>query len=95
MAFRHVVLFRVHSHVTPERVDAAIGRLEALSSLPMVESLVIARSLDGRKGRVIVEEATFTDAAAFAAFRTAPQHTEIAQTMSEISDWWIGDYETA
>lgn len=94
MGFRHVVLFRVHAHVSTERVDAAIGRLESLADLPMVDSLVIARSLDGRKGRVIVEEATFTDAAAFAAFRAAPRHAEVAQALSDISEWWIGDYRT-
>ena len=95
MAFRHVVLFRVHDQVPPERVDTAIGRLESLAELPMVDSLVIARSLDARKGRVIVEEAMFTDAAAFAAFRQAPAHVEVANEMRAIADWWIGDYQIA
>ena len=53
----------------------------------------IERSLDGRKGRMVIEDATFADAQAFAAFRSAPAHGAMAAEMAEISDWWVGDYQ--
>lgn len=94
MAFRHVVLFRLNDGVSSARIDDAIEQLEGLGTLPGVVSMVIARSLDGRKGRIIVEDATFIDAAAFSAFRASPRHTAVGSQMAEISDWWIGDYES-
>ena len=93
MPYRHVVLFRVHDGVANSRVAHAIAQLESLATLPQVMSLFVAPSLDGRKGRVIVEDATFADAAAFTAFRTAPTHIAVGAAMAEISDWWIGDFE--
>lgn len=56
-------------------------------------SLVVAPSLDGRKGRIIVEDATFADVASFNAFRASPLHVAIGAEMAEISDWWVGDYQ--
>lgn len=94
MAFRHIVLFRVFDGVSNERISEAIGRLASLATLPGVESMRVERSLDGRKGRVLIEDATFVDAAAFASFRTAPSHVEVAAEMAEISDWWVGDYQS-
>ena len=93
MGFRHIVLFRVHDDVANGRVATAISRLESLATLPGVESMRIERSLDGRKGRVVIEDVTFEDAAAFAVFRSAPPHVAVAAEMAEISDWWVGDYQ--
>lgn len=93
MGFRHIVLFRVFDDVSNERVSEATGRLASLATLPGVESMRVERSLDGRKGLVLIEDATFVDAAAFASFRIAPAHVEVAAEMAEISDWWVGDYE--
>ena len=53
----------------------------------------VERSLDGRKGRVLVEDGTFEDAAALEAFRASPQHAEVSARMSRISDWLVGDHE--
>ena len=92
MVYRHVVLFRVHDGVGDERVVDAIARLDSLAAEPGVVSWSIARSLDGRKGRIIVEDATFDDAAAFSAFRSSAAHIAVGCEMAEISDWWIGDY---
>ena len=95
MPFRHVVLFRVHDGIPNERVSYAIERLESLAGQPGGTSMRIASSLDGRKGRIIVEDATFTNAAAFAAFHESRPHVAVGQEMAEISDWWIGDFEVA
>jgi hypothetical protein len=90
--FRHIVLFRVHDGVRDERVSEAIHSLRKLAALPGIVTWTVATSLDSRKGRIVVEDATFTDAQAFAEFRAYPEHRAVAETMSEIADWWNGDY---
>lgn len=92
MTYRHVVLFRIHDHVEEHDIDEAVDALRSLADLLCVESWNIARSLDERKGRILIEEATFADEDAFAAFREDSRHRDVAARMSEISDWWIGDY---
>lgn len=91
--FRHIVLFRVHDDVSDERVAAALEELRSLAVLPSVSAWRVELSLDGRKGRVIVEDATFADAEAFERFRRDERHVAAAAAMSEIADWWNGDYE--
>ena len=91
MGYRHVVLFRIHHDVEEHDVEHALGQLKSLADLPGITSWQIARSLDERKGRVVIEEAEFTDADAFAAFRSHPRHQSVAAEMAAISDWWIGD----
>jgi len=93
MAYRHVVLFRIYDHVEEHDVTGAIDRLGTLADLPGIVDWRISRSLDERKGRVIVEEATFDDVDAFTAFRAHPRHQAVAAEMAAISDWWIGDYD--
>lgn len=89
--FRHIVLFRIHDGVPDVRVDETIVRLRMLGTLPGIVRWRIERSRDTRKGRVVVEDAAFTDEAAFEAFLTHPAHLAAGELMSEISDWWIGD----
>ncbi|TDL46281.1 Dabb family protein [Microbacterium oleivorans] len=91
MGYRHIVLFRVHDTVEEHDVAHAVDQLTSLAGLPGITSWQIARSLDDRKGRIIIEEAEFTDADAFAAFRSDPRHQSVAAQMAAISDWWIGD----
>ncbi|MEV5040322.1 Dabb family protein [Microbacterium sp. LMI1x-1-1.1] len=93
MAYRHVVLFRIYDHVEEHDVAGAIDRLGTLADLPGIVDWRISRSLDERKGRIVVEEATFESAETFAAFRAHPRHQTVAAEMAAISDWWIGDYE--
>ncbi|MBN9202793.1 MAG: sulfite reductase, beta subunit [Microbacterium sp. SCN 70-18] len=93
MSYRHIVLFRIHDFVDDERVTEAVERLRSLGVLPGILSWRVELSLDTRKGRVIVEEASFVDGAAFEAFREHPEHVKAARSMAEISDWWIGDYK--
>jgi hypothetical protein len=93
VAFRHVVLFRIHDDVSDERVSKAMERFRSLADLPGVTALAVARSLDERKGRILVEDVTFLDEASFGAFRTSPAHLLVGTEMASISDWWIGDYD--
>ncbi|CAL4860852.1 Dabb family protein [Microbacterium sp. MM2322] len=94
MGYRHVVLFRIHHDVEENDVTGAIDQLRTLADLPGITKWEVARSLDERKGRIIIEEATFTDITAFTAFRTHPRHQRVAAHMATISDWWIGDHLT-
>lgn len=91
--YRHIVLFRIHDGVPQNRVTEATESLRSLAVLPGVQSWRIEQSLDARKGLMLVEDATFTDRSSFEAFRTHPTHAAVAQRMSEIADWWVGDYE--
>ena len=91
--FRHVVLFRIHDHVSDAYVDAVIDTLQSFMVFPGVVSWTTTRSLDERKGRIVIEDALFESRAAFEHFRGDPAHVSAAKTMSEIADWWVGDYE--
>lgn len=90
--FRHIVLFRVHNDASDREVEAALSAFRALGDEIDTASWTVELSLDTRKGRVIVEDATFTDAASFQRFRTHPAHAAIAEEMAQIADWWVGDY---
>ncbi|MEV7692872.1 Dabb family protein [Microbacterium sp. NPDC089189] len=89
---RHIVLFRVHDGVSSSRVTEAIDSLRSLAVLPGIVDWRVELSLDQRKGRIVVEDATFTDDEAFEKFRSHPAHVAVGQLMAEISDWWNGDY---
>ncbi len=94
MAYRHIVLFRVRDEVDDARLHAAVLALKAFAHFPGVESWVITSSLDARKGRIVIEDATFADREAFDAFRRDDGHVRVGRMMSDVSDWWIGDYVT-
>lgn len=93
--FRHIVLFRVRDDVADPDVSAAIAALRTLGDEPGVVAWTVEPSLDTRKGRVIVEDATFADAAAFEAWRGGKSHRRVAARLAGIADWWVGDFETA
>jgi len=91
--YRHVVLFRVHDAVSAQRTDALMQRLRGLRALPGILEWRIERSLDTRKGTVIVEDGTFVDRDAYEAFRVHPEHRAVAEAAAELADWWVGDYD--
>lgn len=90
--FRHIVLFRVHDEASDAAVESAVATLRALGDAVEAHSWNVALSLDARKGRIIIEDATFADAASFHTFFTHPAHRAAAEHMATIADWWIGDY---
>ena len=85
---RHVILFKLR-----EGADADRG-LELLRSFrpPGTTRWVIERSIDERKGVVIVEDATFESQAALDAFRVSPDHAEAVAFMKDNADWVVGDW---
>ena len=90
--FRHIVLFRVRDDVSDSDVLSAIEALRRLDSAPGVMEWTIELSLDTRKGRIIVEDGTFADEEAFAAWRDGEQHRSVAHLMAQLADWWVGDW---
>ena len=85
---RHVILFRLHEGADADRA------LELLRSFqpPGTLKWVIERSVDERKGVVIVEDSTFVDEAALDAFRVSPEHAEAVAFMRDNADWTVGDW---
>ena len=85
---RHVILFRLREGADADRA------LELLRSFrpPGTTKWVIERSIDERKGVVIVEDATFESQEALDAFRTSDDHAEAVAFMRENADWFVGDW---
>jgi quinol monooxygenase YgiN len=92
MTYRHIVLFTLKPEVDATTEAEIMRRLEHLGGADGVQEWMIARSLDERKGVVIIENAAFRDEATFKTFRTSPGHREIGQFMRELADWVVGDY---
>ena len=92
--FRHIVLFRVYDDVSESHIDEAIAALRSLAAGSGAAEFEVHRSADTRKGRLIVEDTTFSDRRAFEAFRQSGDHARVASQLAEVSDWWIGDYDT-
>jgi hypothetical protein len=90
--FRHVVLFRVRDDVADPDVSVAIAELRAVGEWPGILSWDVALSLDTRKGRVIVEDGTFVDRAAFEEWRVSDPHIRVGERMARISDWCVADW---
>ena len=91
--FRHIVLFRVHDEITYADLLDALSALRELGDDPGIIEWNVALSLDTRKGRIIVEDATFVNAGAFESWRRGADHGRVAGRMAQISDWWVGDVE--
>lgn len=94
MTYRHIVLFRMRHVATENDIEGAQQALRALGGFAEVASWKVERSLDARKGVMLVEDATFADAQDFELWRARAAHGATAALLSEISDWWVGDYET-
>ena len=92
MAYRHIVLFRIRDGVADADIEGAQAALRALGSFPEIIQWRIERSLDERKGTVLIEDGTFADLAGFQLFHARPEHRAAGDRLSAIADWWIGDY---
>ena len=94
MAYRHIVLFRVRDDVPEEHLRGVVDVLASFVFFPGVTTWSVERSLDERKGRIIVQDGTFESRAAFDHYRLDATHQRAGEMMAAISDWWVGDYET-
>lgn len=94
MPLRHVVLFRIYDDCADADVERMVEDLRSLGDGPGILSWQVELSLDQRKGRVIVEDATFASEDDLDVFRRSERHAEVAERMSTMADWLIGNYWT-
>lgn len=85
---RHVILFRLREGADADRGLALLRSFRPPGTLKWV----IERSVDERKGVVIVEDATFVDQSALDAFRVSEEHAEAVAFFREHADWLVGDW---
>jgi len=93
VGYRHLALFRLHDTASPADVDRALDALRRLG-LDTAEPIEwqVALSLDSRKGTVIVENALFESRESYERWRADAPHRAVAEMMSGIADWLVGDY---
>lgn len=88
------MLFRVRDEVADPELLAAMRLLRALGQVADAVEWRVERSLDARKGRIIVQDATFASSKEFEAFRALEAHQAAGKKMSEIADWLVGDFDS-
>ena len=88
-AVHHVILFRLYPDAD---ADEVLRRLRSLGHLPGLLAWRVERSLDERKGVVVLQDSLFESGAALQAFREAPEHAEVAAYMSRSADWLVADH---
>lgn len=88
-AYRHIVLFRLYPDVDAGEV---LAQLRSLADEPGILRWRVERSIDERKGIVIVQDSLFESPAALEAFRVAPAHVAIADYLSKNADWLVADH---
>lgn len=86
---RHVILFRLYPDADPEEV---LRRLRSLGDLPEPLAWRVERSLDERKGVVLMQDSLFASMSALQSFREAPEHVEVAAFLSRNADWLVADH---
>lgn len=88
--YRHIILFRLYPDAD---ADEVLAQLRSLADEPGILRWRVERSLDERKGVVIVQDSLFASRAALEAFRVAPAHVTVAEHLSKNADWLVADYE--
>ena len=86
---RHVILFRLYPDADP---DLVLSRLRSLRDRPGVLEWRIERSLDERKGVVVMQNSLFASMDALHAFRSDPVHARVAEFLSRNADWLVADH---
>ena len=91
---RHIVLFKLFDGVDEATELEALGLLKQLGeNNNNILSWTVERSLDTRKGVVIIENSLFKNTASLQEFRHSAKHAEVSGFMKQISAWLVGDYE--
>lgn len=90
---RHIVLFKVNNGVNETRIDDAIKLLKELGKdNTSIIQWTVEKSLDTRRGTIIIENFLFKSEEDLKTFRSFEKHIKTGEFMREISDWIIGDY---
>ena len=86
-------MFRIHEGVDETAFLAAIEQLRQLGrGVQGLERWDINKSIDTRKGRIILEEALFTLEKNFRDFQETDAHRAAGEVMAGLADWWVVDY---
>ncbi|HSI25843.1 MAG TPA: Dabb family protein [Aeromicrobium sp.] len=85
---RHVILFRLREGADAETAIRLLRDSRPEGALKWV----VERSLDERKGVVIIEDTTFADAEALQSFRDSEAHQKSSDFLREWADWVVGDW---
>ena len=93
----HVVLFKLHQDAPAGMKKRAFELYQQLKEdtggdEAGVLYFELKENMDLRKGVEWVELAVFRNNDALQAFRKHPAHTTVADIMSQIGDWFVGDF---
>lgn len=92
-SIRHIVLFKIEDGVSEKQIDDAIKLLKELGKdNPSILEWTIEKSLDTRKGIIIIENSLFKSEEDLKDFKSSEKHIKAGEIMKEISNWIIGDY---
>jgi heme-degrading monooxygenase HmoA len=90
---RHIVFFIVKDGVEESSILEFIENMENfVKGCDGVLSYRVNRSMDSRKGNVVILNVIFNSVEDFEKYRKNPKHIKFAEEASRISDWLNGDY---
>lgn len=90
---RHIVLFKLYENTTPVQQQEALNLLHKLGAdNSNLLEWTITKSLDTRKGIILIENGLFADEDAYLEFQKSDKHFKVADYMKNIADWVVGNY---
>lgn len=90
---RHIVFYSMKEDVEQSEINKAIKKLNSIGArVDGAKSWNVKRSMDSRKGTILIENCVFENVETFEEFRKSKEHKEIADYMSKVADWSVGDY---
>jgi hypothetical protein len=93
MSYHHTVLFKFKPGTTERDIQKALQLLTDLGQDHQgLDSWAVHRSLDERKGVILIQESVFAGQEDFENFRSSQNHQEVSAFFREIADWWVADY---
>lgn len=90
---RHIVIFTMRPNTTEAQINTALEKLIDFGKITEgVRYWAAKRSLDSRKGTIIVLNCAFDSVESFEKYRHSKTQAEFAEYMTKIADWFTGDY---
>lgn len=90
---RHIILFKLYVGVAPKLEIKAIKLLQSLGKGDSeILEWRVEKSIDTRKGTIIVENGLFKNEQTYERFRKSDKHLKAVNFMKQIADWTVGDY---
>lgn len=96
VVIRHVILFKFYQTVPAAVREAAIVTLRELGAkIPEVREWSVGVDLAGapQKNYDLAQISGFEDLQALRRYREHPEHVQVRDQLSKISDWVVVDYE--